>query len=51
MNGMDKTGRGFEYLRNKFPNVSDGKIKEHIYIYIYIYRTPEKGTGARQTVL
>ena len=26
--GMDKTGRGFEYLRNKFPNVSDAKIKE-----------------------
>jgi len=27
MKGMDKTGRGFEYLRNKFPNVSDAKIK------------------------
>jgi len=25
--GVDKTGRGFEYLRNKFPNVSDAKIK------------------------
>ena len=26
--GMDKTGRGFEYLRNKFPDVNDAKIKE-----------------------
>ena len=27
--GMDKTGRGFEYLRNKFPNVSDAtQIRE-----------------------
>ena len=26
--GMDETGRGFEYLRNKFPNVSDAKIEE-----------------------
>jgi len=30
--GMDKPGRGFEYLRNKFPNVSDAKIKEVILI-------------------
>ena len=30
--GMDKTGRGFEYARNKFPNVSDAKIKEGIFI-------------------
>jgi len=30
--GMDKTSRGFEYLRNKFPNVSDEKIKEGIFI-------------------
>jgi len=29
---MDKTGRGFEYLRNNFPNVSDAKIKEDIFI-------------------
>ena len=29
---MDKTGRGFEQLRNKFPNVSDAKIKECIFI-------------------
>jgi len=29
---MDKTGRGFEYLRNKFPNVSDEKIKDGIFI-------------------
>jgi len=29
---MDKTGRGFEYLRNNFPNVSDAKIKEGIFI-------------------
>jgi hypothetical protein len=32
--GMDKTGCGFEYVRNKFPNVSD----------------PDQGTDARQTV-
>jgi len=30
--GVDKTGRGFEYLRNKCPNVSDAKIKEGIFI-------------------
>jgi len=30
--GMDKTGRGFEYLRNKVPSVSDAKIKEGISI-------------------
>jgi len=27
---MDKTGHGFEYVRNKFPNVSDAKIKEDV---------------------
>jgi len=30
--GMDKTGCGFEYVRSKFPNVSDTKIKEGIFI-------------------
>jgi len=30
--GVDKTGRGFEYLRNKFPNASDAKIKEDTFI-------------------
>jgi len=30
--GMGKTGRGFEYARNMFPNVSDAKIKECIFI-------------------
>jgi len=30
--GMDKTGHGFEYVRNKFRNVSDTKIKEGIFI-------------------
>jgi translation elongation factor P/translation initiation factor 5A len=29
---MDKTGRGFQYVRCKFPNVNDGKIKEGIFI-------------------
>jgi len=29
---VDKTGCGFEYLRNKFPNVSDAKIKACIFI-------------------
>ena len=28
VNGMDKTGRGLQYVRNKFRNVSDAKIKE-----------------------
>ena len=32
LKGVDKTGRGFEYFRNKFPNVSDAKIKESILI-------------------
>jgi len=30
--GMDKTGRAFQYVRNEFPNVSDAKIKEGIFI-------------------
>ena len=30
--GMDKIGRGFEYLRNTFPNVGDAKIKKGIFI-------------------
>jgi len=30
--GMDKTDHGFEYLRNKFPNVSDPEIKAGIFI-------------------
>jgi len=29
---MDKTGRGFEYLRKKFPNVGDININEGIFI-------------------
>jgi len=32
MKGMEKTGSGFQYLKNKFPNVSDVKIKEGIFI-------------------
>ena len=32
MKGMDKTRRGLEYFRNKFPDVSDIKIKEGIFI-------------------
>jgi len=30
VNSMDKTGCGFECVRNKLPNVSDAKIKECI---------------------
>ena len=45
MKGMSKTGRGFQYVRNKFPNVSDAKIKEGIFI-----GPPDEGTDARQTV-
>jgi len=30
--GVDKTGRGFEYVRNNFPNMSDAKVKEDIFI-------------------
>ena len=44
MKGMDNTGRGFEYVWNKFPNASDAKIKEGI------YRTPDQGTDSRQAV-
>jgi len=29
---MNKTGHGFQYVRNKFSNVSDAKIKEGIFI-------------------
>jgi hypothetical protein len=29
---MDKTSNGLQYLRNKFPNASDWKIKESIFI-------------------
>jgi len=29
---MDKTGHGFQYVRSKFPNVSDAKIKEGKFI-------------------
>jgi len=37
--GMNKTSRGFEYLRNKFPKMSDAKIKEGIFI-----GPPDQGT-------
>jgi hypothetical protein len=30
--GMDETGSGFEYVRNKLPNINDAKIKEGIFI-------------------
>jgi len=30
--GMDKTGHGFEYVRNKLLNMSDAKVKECIFI-------------------
>jgi len=43
--GMDKTGRGFEYLRNKFPNVSDAKIKG-----VILRGPPDQGTYVRQTI-
>jgi len=42
--GTDKIGRGLEYLRNTFPNVSEAKIKKDIYIYM----TSDQGTDARQ---
>jgi len=42
---MDKTSRGFKYFRSKFPNVSDAKIKEGIFI-----GPPDQGTDAIQTV-
>jgi hypothetical protein len=34
--GMDKTGYGFQYVRNKFPNTSDAKIRESIFIGLQI---------------
>jgi len=30
--GMDKTGSGFQYMRNKFTNVSDAEVKEGLFI-------------------
>jgi len=30
--GMDETGRGFQYVTNKYPNVSDAKIKEGVFL-------------------
>jgi hypothetical protein len=30
--GMDKEGKGFAYLKQKFPQVSDAKIKEGIFV-------------------
>jgi hypothetical protein len=30
--GIDKTGHVFEYAKNNFPNMSDAKIKEGIFI-------------------
>ena len=30
--GTGKTGRGFQYLRNKFRNASDAKMKEGVFI-------------------
>jgi hypothetical protein len=32
MKCMDKTGRGFGNVRNMFPNVSDAKVEEGIFI-------------------
>jgi len=34
--GVDKTCCGVEYVRNKFPNVSDEKIKEGMFIGLQI---------------
>jgi hypothetical protein len=34
--GTDKIGRGFEFVRNKFQNVNDAKIKEGIFIGLQI---------------
>jgi hypothetical protein len=33
---MDKTSHGLEYVRNNFPNLSDAKIKEGIFIGLQI---------------
>jgi len=30
--GMDKTSHGYQYVRNKFPTMSDAQIKEGIFI-------------------
>jgi len=43
--GMDKTGRGFQYVKNKFPKVNDAKIKEGIFI-----GPIDQGTDERQMV-
>jgi hypothetical protein len=36
--GMDKTDHVFEYMRNKFPNVSDTKIEAVIFIGPQIWK-------------
>jgi hypothetical protein len=33
---MNKHGKGFEYLREKFPKISDGKVKEGMFIELQI---------------
>jgi len=43
--GVDKTGRGIQYVRNKFPKMSDAKIKDGIFI-----GPSDQGTDARQIV-
>ena len=30
--GMNKEGQAFRYLRNKFPKIIDGKVKEGIFV-------------------
>jgi hypothetical protein len=30
--GLDKTGRAFKYVKSKFPNVTESKIKDGLFI-------------------
>jgi hypothetical protein len=43
--GMDKTGRGFEYVRNKVAYVSDAKIKAGMFVGPQIRELMQDQTG------
>ena len=41
---MDQNSAEFTYLKNKFPTISDAKIKEGFYIYYLFYTMTNKCT-------
>ena len=36
--GINKEGKAFRYLRNKFPKISDAKVKEGIFVRPQIHQ-------------